>query len=174
MARPAMTRNSPSDPLDMHRLHWPESVDLETTALVFALNRAREATHSLARAVWARHGLTPAEFDVLATLRRSPAPRELTPSALRASLVITSGGLTKVMCGLEARRLVARSRPRLDQRVKPVKLTSAGRHLVEKAMTELIAVSRAAIGSVLATAEIATLTGLLDKLAPKNIADRRA
>jgi DNA-binding MarR family transcriptional regulator len=115
--------------------------------------------------VWARHGLTPAEFDVLATLRRSPPPCELTPSKLRASLVITSGGLTKVMRQLEARKLVARSQQRLDQRVKPVKLSPSGKRLVEKAMAELVSVSRTAIGSAMKKRDIATLTQLLDMLA---------
>ena len=165
MAQPAVTRRGESDPLEMHRLNWPESVDLETTALVFALNRAHEAARSHAKAVWARHGLTPAEFDVLATLRRSPPPCELTPSKLRASLVITSGGLTKVMRQLEARKLVARSQQRLDQRVKPVKLSPSGKRLVEKAMAELVSVSRTAIVSAMKKRDIATLTRLLDMLA---------
>ena len=78
------------------------------------------------REVFARHSLTPAEFDLLATLRRSPPPRELTPSEVQSLLFITSGGLTKVMDKLEARGLVARSRHAADQRVRPVKLTAAG------------------------------------------------
>jgi hypothetical protein len=38
------------------------------------LHRAQELAFSQARALWARHGLTPAEFDVLATLRNASPP----------------------------------------------------------------------------------------------------
>jgi len=145
------------------RHHWADSHDPETMPLLLNLHRAQGLAFSRAREVWARHALTPAEFDVLATLRNSPPPRELTPSELRASVVITSGGLTKVMQQLETRRLVNRSQQMIDQRVKPVKLTQAGKRLVEKAMTELAATSGTWVRNILDAEEIGLLTKLLGR-----------
>ncbi|MDP3124759.1 MAG: MarR family transcriptional regulator, partial [Thiobacillus sp.] len=109
------------------RHEWAESHEPETMPMVLFLHHAQGLSFTLARTVWTRNGLAPAEFDVLATLRNAPAPHELTPTQLQDSLLITSGGLTKVMLQLETRNLVIRSRHQTDQRVKPIKLTPAGK-----------------------------------------------
>jgi DNA-binding MarR family transcriptional regulator len=163
---PPLQQHPVTDPLEMHRQYWSDGIDLDTVALTFALHRAHDAVMTPGREAFSRHGLTPAEFDVLATLRRSPPPRELTPSEVQSLLVITSGGLTKVMDKLEARGLVARSRHAADQRVRPVKLTASGKRLVEKAMTETMVASTAQVRTALTTKELAQLTALLSKLAP--------
>lgn len=149
---------------------WSESHDPEVTRLIFSLHRAQESAFSRARAVWTRHGLTPAEFDVLATLRNAPVPHELTPSQLRASVLITSGGLTKVMRQLESRNLVTRPRQRADLRVKPMKLTAPGKQRLEKVMAELVEVSGTWVRGLLNTKEIGALTALLRKLSEENSA----
>lgn len=131
---------------------------------MLSLHQAQEGAFTRARALWAKHGLTAAEFDVLATLRNAPLPHELTPSQLQESVLITSGGLTKVMRQLEARKLVTRPLHEIDQRVKPVKLAPPGKRLVEKAMAELAAASGKQVRAVLDGQEIAMLTGLLRKL----------
>ena len=120
---------------------WSESHDPEIMPLMLSLHQAQGQAFAQARAIWTKHGLTAAEFDVLATLRNAPQPHELTPSQLQASLLITSGGLTKVMRQLEARKLVTRSQHGIDQRVKPIRLALPGKRLVEKAMAELVATS---------------------------------
>jgi DNA-binding MarR family transcriptional regulator len=164
MARPVTAkRRDASDIISTHRLNWPGSMEAEVVALLFSLHRAHDVARSRAMAVWSRHGLTSAEFDVLATLRRSPVPRELTPSEIQNSLLITSGGLTKVMLSLESKGLVSRSRNEQDQRIRPVRLTVSGKRLVERAMTELTSVTGAAIRSSLTADEIAALTVLLGK-----------
>lgn len=155
-----------TDPLEMHRQYWSEGLDLDAIALTFRLHRAHESILAPGREIFARHGLSPAEFDLLATLRRSPPPRQLTPSEVQSLLLITSGGLTKVMDKLEARGLVERPRHASDQRVRPVKLTVAGKRLVEKAMAEVMAASTARLRGALAPGELEQLTALLGKLAP--------
>jgi DNA-binding MarR family transcriptional regulator len=146
-------------------LDWIPLQATETTRLMMNLHRAQRLAFAQAQGIWAKHGLTPAEFDVLATLRSAPPPHELTPSELQASVVITSGGLTKVMYQLEARQLVSRSLHETDQRVKPIKLSESGKNLVEKAMAELTAASGAWVKHALSTDEIGSLTELLVKLA---------
>jgi DNA-binding MarR family transcriptional regulator len=147
------------------RHEWSENHAPETMPMVLYLHRAQGLSFTLARGVWTRNGLAPAEFDVLATLRNAPAPHELTPTQLQDSLLITSGGLTKVMLQLEARNLVIRSRRQTDQRVKPIKLTPAGKRLVEKTMGELATTSSAWVHGILEANEISLLTGMLRKLA---------
>ncbi len=144
---------------------WSESHAPDTLPLILHLHSAREMTLVRARPIWARHKLTPAEFDVLATLRNAPPPHQLTPSQLQDCLLITSGGLSKVMRQLEARTLVLRSQDPHDQRVKPIRLTPAGRVLIEQAMADVAATADAWIRSILDAQEIATLTALLQRLA---------
>lgn len=155
-------------PIEMHRQYWSEGIDLDVAALVLTLHRAQETVLAFNRNIWSQHGLTPAEFDVLATLRRSPPPRELTPSDIQRLMVITSGGLTKVMGRLEARGLVSRMHDSADRRVRPVKLTAAGKRLVEKAMTQLDREMAASIRSTFSAREIAALTDTLARLASRH------
>lgn len=147
------------------RHKWVDCDDPEAMSLVAVLHQAQGLAFSQARTIWSKRGLSPAEFDVLATLRSSMVPYELTPSDLQASLLITSGGLTKVMRQLEERQLVSRPRQKGDQRVKPVKLTPTGKRLVEKAMTETAAATSAWTRGLLTANEIGLLTGLLGKIA---------
>lgn len=156
-----------TDPIEMHRQHWSEGIDLDILALLFTLHRAHEAVMAPGREIFAHHGLTPAEFDVLATLRRSPPPWELTPSEIQTLLFITSGGLTKVMDRLEARKLISRSRLTSDQRVRPAKLTASGKRLVEKGLAETMAAWTSQLRGTLTTKEIDLLTQLLGKLNSK-------
>lgn len=152
-------------PTQMPRHDWSAGHAPDTMPLMLRLHWVQGLAFSQAQDVWARHGLTPAEFDVLATLRNAPPPFELTPSQLQASLMITSGGLTKVMARLEAGKLVARSRSGADQRIKPIRLTSSGKRLVEKAMAELAAVAGTWVRGRLSASEIGVLTELLQRLA---------
>jgi len=144
---------------------WSESHDPLAMPLLLNLHRVQEAALSRARAVWDRYGLTPAEFDVLATLRNAPAPHQLTPSGLQAAVLITSGGLTKVLLQLAQRSLVSRPSQTEDRRVKPVRLTPAGRRLVESAMAEVAENSGAWLRSLLTEQQLARLDALLLKLA---------
>lgn len=152
------------DPLELHRTWWPETYDGQLLPLVLVLHRAHAGQRQAAEAVMARHGLAPAEFDVLATLRRAPPPGELTPSEIQQAVFITSGGLTKVLRQLEARGLVGRSVSAADRRSKPVHLMPAAVPRIEAAMAELLADLGRWLCGALAEAEIAELTRLLARL----------
>lgn len=152
------------DPIERHRQYWPETYDTLLMPLVMAMHRAYAGQRRQSDAVLDRYGLTPAEFDVLATLRRSPPPHALTPSELQQGLFITSGGLTKVLQQLETKGLVMRSTSEADKRSKPVHLSSAAAALVEEVMNELISATRRRFKDTLSDAEIKTLTELLGRL----------
>ena len=144
---------------------WACRHDPVAMPLVLALHWAAKEARASTDALWARSGVTSTEFDVLATLRNAPPPHELTPSQVQGRVVITSGGLTKVMRQLEARKLVSRSLPGKDQRVKPVRISTAGKKLVEKLMVEAAGLLGAWVQDRLGANDAALLTDLLAKLA---------
>jgi DNA-binding MarR family transcriptional regulator len=77
-------------------------------------------------------GLTYAEFDVLAALRRAAGP--LRPSELTRSLFLTSGGTSNVLQRLTAAGYVEREPNAADARSRWVRLTPAGESIVDKAL----------------------------------------
>lgn len=141
-----MVDPSPSDePLDrvgeIQQAWRRERPDLDPSpqGVIGRLHRvALELTERLV-AVYGEYGLTEGEFDVLATLRRAGAPYELTPGALAASTMVSSGAITKrvdrcVQQGWATRRVHER-----DGRGRVVALTEEGRALVDRAFTAHIA-----------------------------------
>lgn len=84
--------------------------------------------------VFAEHDLTGADFDVLATLRRSGVPYRLTPGELSRSTMVTTGGMTKRLDRLEATGMIRREPDPRDRRGKLIALTPKGRDLVDHAV----------------------------------------
>ncbi len=148
--------------MDSHQ--WDSSLDPEISPLFLALQWAHRRSIDVLQPLLLKNSLSAAEFDVLATLRNAPAPHEMTPSQIQQEVVITSGGLTKVMLQLEARGLVKRLQLASDLRVKPVQLTGQGRQKVETAMTEMLGATRAWFKNALDAGEIGQLTTLLGKV----------
>ncbi|WP_226052147.1 MarR family winged helix-turn-helix transcriptional regulator [Dickeya chrysanthemi] len=85
--------------------------------------------------LFARFGLRPGEFDVLATLRRSGAPYALTPTQLYETLMMSSGGMTNRIDRLEQAEWVARQSNPQDRRGTLVTLTEKGLALMETLLT---------------------------------------
>lgn len=143
---------------------WDRTLDDEFVRIFLSLQWAQDRSITEARPLFIKHGLSGAEFDVLATLRNAEPPYRLTPKELQDHVVLTSGGLTKIMMQLEARGWVKRSLDETDQRVKPVQLTAAGKRIIEKAMADVVAAGGASLRARLSAGEIRTLTKLLEKL----------
>lgn len=78
-------------------------------------------------------GLTYAELDILATLRRTGTP--LRPSELTKSLLLTSGGTSNVLQRLTAAGYVEREPNAEDARSRWVRLTPTGEQITDKALT---------------------------------------
>lgn len=102
-------------------------------------------------------------YGVLVALRRAGAPFELTPTDLARQRMITSGGLTPVLDHLERNGLVARAPNPADRRGRLVRLTSAGRKLVDKAMDVHTAAEHELVAA-LSLQEREQLTKLLRKV----------
>lgn len=160
-----MTDDETIDPIKMHRLNWPETYDALLLPFSLTLIRAYWAQQGRANRIFEEAGFSQVEFDVLATLRRSPAPHALTPSDIQRAMLITSGGLTKVLRQLETRGFVARLLDADDRRIKPVILTEQAMPLLDKIMSQLITQVGGWIRRSLTDAEMTQLTALLGKIA---------
>ena len=153
-----------TDPVAMHCKYWACNYDAALMPIMIGLHRVYAAKTASANAIFARHGLGPAEFDVLAALRRTPPPHELTPSDVQRSVIITSGGLTKILRQLEQRGLVSRSTDSSDRRSKPIRLNPAALTLIQHTMDALVAHHSHWFRSALSAAEMTQFNGLLNKL----------
>lgn len=95
------------------------------------------------RKAFADHGLEPWEFDVLSSLRRAGRMSGLTPGALMAELLVSSGTMTNRIDRLESKGLVSRSPSPEDRRVVLVTLSDSGRERVDGALAALLACEEA-------------------------------
>ncbi|WP_240506576.1 MarR family winged helix-turn-helix transcriptional regulator [Thermoactinospora rubra] len=119
----------------------PELVT-EAMAVFGRIYRIARIVGDRQEAVYGRLGLNRGEFDVLATLRRSGAPFQLSPKELCASMMLTSGGMTGRLDRLERRGLVTRSPDPSDRRGLVITLTEEGRALVDEAVVVGLAAQR--------------------------------
>ena len=113
--------------------------------------------------VFAAHGLRGGEFDVLAALRRSGAPYELTPSVLSDTLMLSRAGMTNRLDRLESAGLVERRLDPDDRRSFLVALTPRGIEVVEAAVDEHVA-NEARVLSALSAKDRAHLDRILRTL----------
>ncbi|HEX5598731.1 MAG TPA: MarR family transcriptional regulator [Micromonosporaceae bacterium] len=111
-------------------------LDVSPMAVIGRLSRLSRLIDTELRRTFATHGLDPASFDVLATLRRSGPPHRLTPAELMRASMVTSGAVTQRLDRLEERGLVTRTRSMLDGRSVHVALTNEGRDLVDQALPD--------------------------------------
>ena len=109
-------------------------VDAAAMALFGRLSRAHAAASRAIDDGLAAHGLNRAEFDVLATLRRSGAPYRLSAGELAASMLLSPAATTNRVDRLQAAGLVERLPDPADRRAVVVGLTRRGRSLAERAV----------------------------------------
>jgi DNA-binding MarR family transcriptional regulator len=130
------------------------------------LSRVSRLAHHLDRrraTAFSAHGLEAWEFDVLAALRRSGAPYQLTPGQLIRETLVTSGTMTNRVDRLAARDLVSRYDHPGDRRGVLVRLTDQGRETVDAALADLLDAERAML-SRLSDADRSQLVAALRQL----------
>ncbi len=118
-----------------------ERPDLDVTPMQVLSRVTRLARHldRQRRAAFAQHELETWEFDVLAALRRSGPPYQLSPGQLLRETLVTSGTMTNRVDRLAARGLVARLGHPDDRRAVLVTLTPTGKQAVDATLSSLLA-----------------------------------
>ncbi len=160
-----MTDNHSADSIvSLMRKNWPEMAGPTHTFAVY-INRVRDLKVAQARYVLRHFNLSMGELDILVALRLSDAPHVLMPTEIQRTVLITSGGITKLLHQLESRALICRSTEIHDKRCKRVHLTPTGKQLIETAMKEMKAVAESNLGEAFSTAEMDQLNTLLGKAA---------
>ncbi|SEF17078.1 MarR family winged helix-turn-helix transcriptional regulator [Jiangella alba] len=142
-----------------------ERPDLDVSPMEVLSRVSRLARHldRERRAAFAEHGLEPWEFDVLAALRKTGEPYELSPGVLLGQTLVTSGTMTARVDKLTARGLVSRRRDEYDRRAVRVRLTEFGKTSVDAALEGLLANERRLLAG-LGADERDQLSGLLRTL----------
>jgi DNA-binding MarR family transcriptional regulator len=113
-------------------------LDVAPLAVLSRVSRLADVLDERRAAAFVEHGLQAYEFDVLAALRRSGDPFELTAGELGALTHVTSGTMTSRLDKLSARRFVTRHPDPTDGRLVRVRLTTLGRRRVDAAFTALL------------------------------------
>ena len=155
-----------SDAVDKILAQWQrERPDLDVSPMGIIGRMGRLAKH-LERAIqetFSEFGLTVGEFDVLAALRRSGQPYQLSPTELFNTLMVSSGTMTHRIDRLEQAELVKRIPEPSDRRGTRIELTDKGFNIIEKAV-EAHVINEHRVLSVLEASERKALTQLLRKL----------
>ncbi|HCC94431.1 MAG TPA: MarR family transcriptional regulator [Flavobacteriaceae bacterium] len=113
-----------------------ERPDLDVDAMqivgrVMKLGKIFENRASLALK---ENGIYYTDLDVLATLRRSGKPYQLTPKQLMESVVITSGAMTALLNRLTKLELIYRAADENDGRISLAGLTEKGKKIIDEAI----------------------------------------
>jgi DNA-binding MarR family transcriptional regulator len=124
------------DRVDQILAEWArERPDLDVSP-IGVIGRVSRAARYLERELdttFREHGLDNGTYDVLATLRRSGAPYELSASALADATMIARSSMTSRIDRLEESGFVTRVEDENDGRGVGVRLTKTGFALIESA-----------------------------------------
>ncbi|MFF3500404.1 MarR family winged helix-turn-helix transcriptional regulator [Streptomyces sp. NPDC003247] len=137
--------------------------DLDTAPMeiIGRVNRCAALLQQAEDAPLRRAGLSRPEFDLLGALRRTG--HELTPGDLARETFSSGAAVTKRLKQLTERGLVERRGDTRDRRVAHVRLTDAGRDLVDGIMPEQLAYETAVLSALDADRQ-GELAGLLGDL----------
>ncbi|MBI4784650.1 MAG: MarR family transcriptional regulator [Oscillatoriophycideae cyanobacterium NC_groundwater_1537_Pr4_S-0.65um_50_18] len=155
-----------SDPVDKILAQWQRErpdLDVSPMAIVGRVGRLSKYFDRAIQSTFSEFGLQSGEFDVLATLRRSGRPYQLSPTELFNMLMVSSGTMTHRIDRLEKTELVKRIPDPDDRRGMLITLTDKGFELIEAAVTAHVA-NEHRILSVLQESERESLTRLLRQL----------
>lgn len=140
--------------------NWP---DASMHKAVIQILRAADSLLLLHAAAIAPFQIQTGDFGVLAALRMSGPPYELTPTAICRSELLSSGGLTKILNRLEKSHLISRRESGSDRRSRLVQLTPKGKATVEHAAAAHGKIQDEYVADLNAM-EQANLAELLDRL----------
>lgn len=154
------------DQVDLILSQWRREraeVDTRPMGVVGRISRISRRFDQELRREFRKHDLADWEFDVLAALRRSGSPFEMSPTALVGALMITSGAVTNRADRLAARGLVYRKADDTDRRAIYVGLTAEGLTVVDQMLEAHVANEERMLAG-LSQSDRAALEPLLRKL----------
>jgi MarR family transcriptional regulator, organic hydroperoxide resistance regulator len=129
--------------------------------------RARELIGRRLERVFARHGLTTAQFDVLATLQHGDG---ITQQELSERLLVTKGNVCGLIDRAEAAGWVERRPDPEDRRANRLFMTEQGRARLAETLPDHHAVVEQVLGR-LGRGKLQSLQDLLDELIDSAVAD---
>ena len=154
------------DDVDQLLMQWHEQrpdLDFTPVGIVTRLARVRSYLDAELAAVYARYGLTSADFLVIITLRRAGAPFAMAQARLMDALGLTSGTVSVRLDRLEKALIVTRQPGPGPARGSLVQLTSRGLELFDQAAPAHLA-NEDRLLSALSPSERLTLADLLRRL----------
>lgn len=116
---------------------WPEAYR-KTNPFMLQLYRARDYYYDVYCEDIAPFEIQPGDFEVLASLRSSDSPYQLSPTDIYRGIICSSGGLTKILNRLQKAGLIKRVANKKDKRSSLVKLTAKGKRTIEAAMNAVL------------------------------------
>lgn len=137
-------------------------LDVSPMGLIGRLHRLAALLNDELRPIFAEAGLGDGDFDVLAALRRSDPPHQLTPGQLAATTMVTSGAMSKRIDRLERLGLVRRAVSDDDARSRRISLTEEGFALVDELLEKHVANEHRLVAG-LSAAERSRLARLLEE-----------
>ena len=148
--------------LDQWHRERPD-LDVAATGILGRISRIASLVDQEMNRVFQPHGLTGGDFVVLAALRRSGKPYQLTPTALSRSMMVSSGGTTKRLDRLAAHGLIRRDPDPTDRRGTLVTLTDTGLATIDTVTPEHVQNEKRLVAT-LSAHERNTLARLLREL----------
>jgi DNA-binding MarR family transcriptional regulator len=155
-------RDSVDEIIDEWHRQRPD-LPVAPVGVITRLGRVRAHLDTALAQVFAGFELTPADFQVLVTLRRAGTPYQLGQARLMDALGLTSGTISVRLARLERRGVVVREPDPGDKRSFTVRLTPRGEDLFDR-IAPIHLESEDLLLSALAPAEQDALAGLLRKL----------
>lgn len=124
--------------LDQWRRERPD-LDLAAMGTIGRLGRLTIIVTRRIEETLEAHGLSIADFDVLAALRRAGTPFEVKPTDLARTLMLSPAGITGRLDRLEQAGHVERRMDPEDRRSYLVRLSPSGLDLIDAAVTAHVA-----------------------------------
>jgi DNA-binding MarR family transcriptional regulator len=166
-------RRTSEELLHLFKENWSEGYSSSEEVMLRLYHSALRHTEEMQRFL-SEFDLSTAEFVVLRVLRREPAPHVMAPSALHETLVMSPGGITKVLKQLEFKELVARKSDQSDKRRNLVQLTALGRSTITRVQQAVREHDGRLLDRTLSEREQERLAHLLRKLLVSLESDRSA
>lgn len=137
--------------------------DDRITSFGMLVEATRRLERTFARTLRTEHGLSLVAFEALLRIGRSP-DRQMSMTQLAEQMVLTSGGVTRLVDRLANAGFVARLQCATDRRVQWAALSPAGSALIEAAAATHVADLEEHFSSEMTAAEMRTLTDVCDRL----------